>query len=222
MSTHFDVHLVKRTSIFILRLRGHAAGKAFFMLGKCFSVITILSFIYAAFTNNIGALSGAILDGAEKAVALSYSLLGVMCLWGGIMSLMTAAGMIRRLSRALRPALRLAFPYAFSSGVGADEITACVSANMLGIGNAATPLAISAMKKLQSGGDDAFDDMVTLAVLGASPPNIFPSTLIALRRAAGCADPYAVIIPIWIVSASCAVLAVTICRIVPRLFRRRV
>ena len=184
MSTHFDVHLVKRTSIFILRLRGHAAGKAFFMLGKCFSVITILSFIYAAFTNNIGALSGAILDGAEKAVALSYSLLGVMCLWGGIMSLMTAAGMIRRLSRALRPALRLAFPYAFSSGVGADEITACVSANMLGIGNAAT--------------------------------------LIALRRAAGCADPYAVIIPIWIVSASCAVLAVTICRIVPRLFRRRV
>ena len=184
------------------------------MLGKCFSLITISSFIYAAATGRLGLLSGAILDGAGRAVTLSYSLLGVMCLWGGIMALLNAVGMIKHLSRLLRPILKFAFPYAFRTKTAEDEIVACVSANLLGIGNAATPLAISAMKKMRedSGSDEATDDMITLAVLGTAPPNLFPSTLVALRSAAGCSDPYSVIVPIWIVSTLTSLFGVVLCR----------
>lgn len=184
------------------------------MLGRCFSVLVILSFIFAAATGNLPALSGAILDGASKAVTLSISLLGIMCLWGGIMSLLSASGIISRLSRLLRPVLVHVFPHAFKTGIGADEIVACVSANLFGIGNAATPLAITAMKRMQeeNKSDTATDDMVTLSVLGTASFNLFPSTLVALRRAAGAADPYAVIIPIWITSAAGCIAAIILSR----------
>lgn len=187
------------------------------MLGKCFAFLVIVSFIFALYTGNISALSGAILDGAAKAVSISYSLLGIMCLWGGIMSLLSASGIISHLSRILRPVLRLAFPHAAESGIAEEEIVACVSANLFGLGNAATPLAISAMKRMQeeNNSDTATDDMVTLSVLGTASFNIFPSTLIALRRAAGSADPYSVIIPIWITSAACCIVAILLCRLIP-------
>lgn len=132
------------------------------------------------------------------------------------MSLLRGAGMIEKLSRLLRPVLKYAFPTAFESGVGAEEITANVSANLFGIGNAATPLAISAMKKMQENNpspDAASDDMITLAVLNSSSLDLFPVTLIALRRAAGASDPYSVIVPIWITSLFSSVLAVVLCRI---------
>ena len=191
------------------------------MLGKCFATLVTVSFIFALLSGNVPALSGAILDGAAKAVSLSYSLLGIMCLWGGIMSLLSASGLIALLSRILRPLMRLIFPHAAESGVAEEEIVACVSANLFGLGNAATPLAIAAMKRMQEENvtDAATDDMVTLAVLGTASFNIFPSTLIALRRAAGASDPYSVIVPIWITSAACCVVAVMLCRLIPAIIR---
>ncbi len=196
------------------------------MLGKCFGVIVSVSFVFALLTGNVSALSGAVLDGASKAVTLSVSLCGIMCLWGGVMSALSASGVIGALSRTLRPILRHVFPDAFRTGVAENEIVACVSANLFGLGNAATPLAVSAMKRMReaSGSDAATDDMVTLAVLGTSSFTLFPSTLIALRRAAGAADPYSVIVPIWLTSALCCVLSVALCRIsaaVSGLRRRR-
>ncbi len=191
------------------------------MLGKCFGAMIFISFAFALMTGNMSALSGAILDGASKAVTLSISLCGIMCLWGGVMSALTAAGVTDAMSRLLRPVLRLAFPDAFRSGTAVGEITACVGANLLGLGNAATPLAVAAMKKMRetSLSSTATDDMVTLTVLGTSSFNLFPSTIIALRRAAGSADPYSVIVPIWITSALCCVFSVTLCRILASLSR---
>ncbi len=186
------------------------------MIGKCFALFCSLSVIYSAFTGRMSSLSDAILKGADRSVELSVSLLGIMCLWGGVMALLRHAGAIERLSRIIRPLLRLAFPTAFSQSKGAEEITANVSANLFGIGNAATPLAISAMKRMQENNptpEEASDDMITLAVLNCSSFNLFPTTIIALRRAAGSASPYSVIVPIWITSAACSVLAVVICRL---------
>lgn len=195
------------------------------MLGKCFAVIVTVSFVFALSTGNVPALSGAILDGASRAVSISYSLLGIMCLWGGIMSLLSASGLIHGTARILRPVMRFIFPNAVKTGIAEEEIVACVSANLFGLGNAATPLAIAAMKKMQekNGTDTATDDMVTLAALGTASFNLFPSTLIALRRAAEAADPFSVIVPIWITSGACSVVAVLLCRlccIIPAFTRR--
>ncbi len=194
------------------------------MIGKCFAVFCAVSVVFSICTGNLSSLSDAILDGAARSVELSLSLLGIMCLWGGVMSLLRSAGAIEKLSWLLRPVLKLAFPDAFGSGIGAEEITANVSANLFGIGNAATPLAISAMKKMQQSNptpDVASDDMITLAVLNSSSLDLFPVTLIALRRAAGAADPYSVIVPIWITSALSSIIAVVICRLFAALTKRK-
>lgn len=185
------------------------------MLGRVFGIICIIAFIFAAATGNLQNMSNAVLDGAAGAVSLTISLVGIMCLWCGVMQVFSDAGVIRRLSRLLSPLLRVFFPTAYRTGRGAEEITANISANLLGIGNAATPLAISAMRKMQEDNDDpssASADMITLAVLNTASVSVLPSTLIALRRAAGSEQPYSVVLPVWICSLSCALLALLLTR----------
>ena len=185
------------------------------MLGKCFFVICFISVICAIFTGNITELSNAVIDGASASVTLSLSLVGNMCLWCGIMEVLREAGAIEKLSHLLSPMLRHVFPNAWNNGAAKEEITAALSANMLGIGNAATPFAISAMCKMQESNptpDNATDDMVTLAVLGASSVNLLPTTLVALRRSAGSCAPFKIIIPVWICSTACALFGVFLSR----------
>lgn len=192
------------------------------MLGKCFFALCSISLICAAFTGRIAEVSCAVLDGAQKSVTLVISLAGIMCLWSGALEVFTSAGLIGKLSRVMSPVLRLAFPQAWKTGCAKEEITAAVSANILGVGNAATPFALSAMDKMQSENPNpkcATDDMVTLSVLATSSVDLLPTTLIALRRSAGSAAPYTVIIPVWITSAVCAVFAVALCRLIAPLTR---
>ena len=190
------------------------------MLGRVFGCMCLVSFIFALYTGESEALLCAVLDGASGAVTLTISLCGMMALWCGIMKVFEGAGLIERLSRLLSPLLRRCFSAAYKSGEGIGEISANISANLLGIGNAATPLALAAMKKLQAINPDkstASADMITLAVMNTASLNIIPSTIIALRRAAGSPAPHAVIAPIWIVSAACALLALTLTSILSKI-----
>lgn len=194
------------------------------MLGKTFSIMCILSFVCALYTGNMRALSDGIIDGATKAVSLTISLFGVMCLWCGIMRLFSYVGLIGRISRVLRPFLRFAFPSASKDGRGIEEITANISANLLGIGNAATPFALSALSKLQEANEDkerACDDMITLSVLNSSSLTLIPTTMLTMRRLYGSQNAFSVIIPVWIVSFSCSLSAIVICRIFAYLRRKR-
>lgn len=194
------------------------------MLGKCFFVICMISLVCAAITGNLTGLSNAVIDGAAASVELTLSLAGNMCLWCGVMEVLRAAGAINKLSRILSPVLRMVFPNAWKNDCGKAEITAALSANMLGIGNAATPFAIEAMGKMQERNphpDFATDDMVTLAILGASSVNLLPTTLVALRRSAGSVAPFRIILPVWICSAACAVFGVMLSRIAAKIPRSR-
>lgn len=186
------------------------------MIAKCFVVITMFSVIYAVFSGNIAVLTGALLDGCSRAVQLSIELCGMSCLWCGILQVFTDSGILERISRILSPVLGRIFPSAWKSGVGKQEITAAVSANLLGIGNAATPYALAAMQKLDSVNgrpEVTTADMAAFTVLGTASLNLIPTTLITLRRAAGSAEPYAVLVPIWIASLTCAVLGVILVRL---------
>ncbi len=189
------------------------------MLGKCFGVICVLSLVSALYTGNISALSDAVLEGAGRGVTLSFSMLGMMCLWCGIMEILKEAGAVGVLSRMLSPILSRVFPETFLAGEGSEEITATVAANMLGVSNAATPFALKAMEKLDKANpipERASDDMVTLSVLGSSSVSFLPTTVITLRYAAGSVRPYAVIVPIWLCSLICAVTGVLLCRLSAR------
>ena len=184
------------------------------MLGKIFGTLCIISVVGGIILGNGADLGVAVLDGASSAVSLTNSLCGIMSLWCGIMRVFQGAGLIGKLSRLLSPLLKIFFPDAYKSGEGIGEISANISANLLGIGNAATPFALKAMEKLQKINkkrDTASADMITLAVLNTASVNIIPTTIIALRRAAGSADPYSIIIPIWISSLACSALALLLC-----------
>lgn len=186
------------------------------MIGKCFFVLCALSLVIGLFCGNITEVSNAALDGAAAAVELTLTLVGNMCLWCGIMEVLRRAGAIRALSRVLSPVLKHVFPDAWKNGTATDEMTSALCANMLGIANAATPLALGAMAKLEAENptpERATDDMVTFAVLGTSSVNLLPTTLVALRRSAGSAEPFRIIVPVWICSAVCAAIGVMLSRI---------
>lgn len=189
------------------------------MLGKIYGIICLLALLFGIWNGNAAALGGAVIDGAAGAVQVTLSLCGMMCLWCGMMEVLREAGAIRRLSRLLRPLLRLIFPRAAQTGEGLEEISANVSANLLGIGNAATPMALRAMERLQKHNpkpDRASAEQITLAVLNTASVSLIPANLLALRRAAGSPQPYAIMVPVWIVSVVCAALAVVLTRLFGR------
>ena len=186
------------------------------MLGKVFGVLCLISLITAILSGNVVSLGGAVLDGARSALDVSLSLCGMMCLWCGIMQVLEEAGVMRRLTRLLHRPLVFFFPDAARRGEGMEEICANFAANMLGIGNAATPMALRALEKMQSGNPDpetATGDMITLTVLNTCSVALLPSTILALRQQAGATRPFEVVVPIWICSFACAMLGLLITRL---------
>ncbi len=191
------------------------------MLGKIFSIICIIAVMFGAFSGNGEKLGIAILEGAGDAVKLTVSLCGMMGLWNGVMSVLERAGAVKKLSFLLRPFLKLFFPNTYKSGEGCEEICANVSANMMGIGNAATPMALAALKKMQDNNPDkttATDDMITLAVLNTASLSLIPTTLITLRNAAGTSDPFSIVMPIWITSFASSLFALLLTRLCAVMF----
>ena len=194
------------------------------MLGKIIACLCFLSTVCAMLTGRMEALSAAILSGAGGAVTLSLGLLGMMCLWCGMMKVFSGAGFLKFFSRLLSPFLRFAFPWVFRTGHGTEEICATVSANLLGMGNAATPFALCAMEKMRPcmpAPGVAGDDMITFAVLNTAAFSLIPSGLIALRYAAGSATPAAIILPVFLVSLPSSLFALALCRLFARLFPYR-
>lgn len=190
------------------------------MLGKCFGVLSLISLFFGIICGNMGEVCKSIVSGASKSVTLTISLVGIMTLWSGFMNVLKEAGIIKKLSHFLRPVLRFVFPKSFKNEVATEEITACISANLLGIANAATPLAITAIEKMQNGrkSDIANADMITLAVLGCASFNLVPTTVIAIRQASDALVTYEIMFPVWICSGVCMLLGVILCRILGKIY----
>ncbi len=190
------------------------------MIGIIFAVMVLSSLAFAIPCGNANALANAVFDGASSAVSLTVTLISVMCLWCGIMNVFEKKGLIKKFSHLISPILRIVFPDAYKKGL-CDEISLNISANVLGMGNAATPFGISAMKHLNSLNPTplrASDDMVMLAVLNTASVDLFPATLIALRQSAGAETVYEIIIPTAVTSFITVVFAVVITKIFSRVF----
>lgn len=180
------------------------------MLGKIFGVFCTLSLLFGVLCGKLTDVAAAIPDGAAKAVEVTLTLLGMMCLWSGVMQVLSDAGIIQKIARIFAPFLRHVFPKAYKTGEGYEEICATLSANFLGVGNAATPFALCAMKKMQRHNphpESADNEQVTLAVLSTASLTLVPANLLALRRAAGSQNPFSIMIPVWITSMLCVSFA---------------
>ena len=168
--------------------------------------MVILSLLFGAATGRIDAVSEAALSGAQNAVELSLSMAGVLCLWSGIMEIMRVCGLTDGLARAFRPLMRRLLPEASRDSETLAAVSANVSANLLGLGNAATPLGIPAARRMARGcGGVASDELCRLVVLNTASIQLLPTTIASVRAAAGCKTPFDILPAVWLSS----VLSVT-------------
>ena len=186
------------------------------MLGKIFAILVITSFVFAGFSGNIENLGNSVIIGADDAVHLTGSMLGTMCLWSGIIRVLDKAGFTALLSKVISPLLKLVYPNAYRKSTAINDIAADYSANLLGLGNAALPIGIRAMKSLKKSGnippDTASSEMITFAVLNTVPIQLIPTTLISIRSAHNSFNPQEIILPIWICSIFTTAFGIILCR----------
>ncbi len=184
--------------------------------------MTALSLLCALALGNAGGLASAALDGAAQAIQLGISMAGVLCLWMGVMEVMDRAGLATKLAALLRPILRRLFPD-FSGDRGVmDTIAANVSANLLGLGNAATPLGMEAARRMARRTPGvAGDSLCMLVVCNTASIQLIPTTVAAVRMAAGCETPFDILPAVWITSALSVVTGITAAKLLSKVWRDR-
>lgn len=178
------------------------------MAGIVFGVFCLVSVVCAALTGHSAEIGAALFAGTEDAVVLMLPLAGAMCLWSGILSVFSEMGVTSAAERILSPILSRIFPACADGETqtqegGLAEITASLAANLLGLGNAATPIGLRAMEKLRRSrrmpGRMSRAE-ITFVLLNTAPPTLLPTTLLSLRHAAGSAAADAVLPAVWMVS----------------------
>ncbi len=186
------------------------------MLSKTFSAMIIISFVSALFTGNLEKMSNAFATSLVSVTELALTLAISMCFWQGFMNVLKNVGAIDLISRLLKPLIKLI--YGDVDNETADNISASVSANFLGLGNAALPLGIRAMKSFEKHNEScvASNNSVMFAVLNTVPFQLVPTTLIALRSRYGSESPFDVLPAIWVSSVFINVFAVAVCKLLSK------
>jgi len=179
-----------------------------------------VSVIFGILNGTISAVGTAAIEGASAAVTLCISMAGVICLWTGVMEVMKRGGLSEKLAHVLRPILTRLFPGAAKNEAAMEAVSANVSANLLGLGNAATPLGIRAAAAMKQG-EEANDDLCTLVVLNTASIQLIPATVAGVRAAAGAANPFSILPAVWITSICSVTVGLLVARFLRRVWGRR-
>lgn len=183
------------------------------MLNILWPIFIIVSFIYAILTGNVQNVNNSIFESTSEAVKLSITLLGTMCLWTGIMKIAQNTSFISKFTILLRPIIDFLFPEIKKNKVIKEQISMNIIANILGLGNAATPLGLKAMRSMQEENkkkDTVSNSMAMFIVLNTASLQLIPTTVIAIRASLSSTNPTSIIIPVWgatIVAAISGVIA---------------
>ena len=190
------------------------------MMNFIFAGMILFGIATAALCGRMESVSQALMTECTAAVELALSLTGTMCLWSGLMRVADRAGLTRKLSRLLSPLTKLAFPGLDPHGPAMKAISMNISANLLGLGNAATPLGIAAMKELHALSPlqhTATDHMAMFVVLNTAALDLLPTTTALLRMQAGAAAPFDILPAVWAASSASVVIGVVLAKLLARL-----
>ena len=183
------------------------------MLSVIWTAMVTFSLAAGLFTGAAETLAAAAMEGAGAAVETALALAGPLCLWMGLSRVMEKSGITRALTRLLRPALVRIFPQAAADDQAMGSLCGNVAANLLGLGNAATPLGISAARelhRLSGGGDTASHELCRLIVLNTASLQLLPTTVAALRASLGSSAPFSILPAVLLTSlfsVSCGLTA---------------
>ena len=186
------------------------------MLNFIWPIMIILSIFYSIIDGNIDAINSSIFNSTAKTVELTLTLFGTICLWNGIIEIASETKLIELLNKIISPLINFLFPESKNDKKIKNDISMNVIANMLGIGNAATPLGIKAMKGMQEKNKDKnrlTDDMATFIILNTASIQIIPTTVIAIRMSLGSSDPTKIIFAVWFSTICAAIVGITATKI---------
>lgn len=174
------------------------------MMNYIWSALILVSIICALVTGKINSLSASVLEGASEGVTLIISLLGMMALWSGIMKIAQEAGITDFLAKIFAPLIKLIFPDCPPQSKASKAICMNITANLLGLGNAATPFGIKAMQELkkQSGAKTscATNSMIMFVIINTASLQLIPTFLCALRQNYGSENPLGITPVLWVTS----------------------
>ena len=176
--------------------------------------MVILSLFCGLYTGNLDDVASAALNGAQSAVELSFSMAGVLCLWSGVMEVLNACGLSQKIAGCFHPLLHRLLPQASQDS---ETLSANVSANLLGLGNAATPLGIQAACRMARGcGGTASDELCLLVVLNTASIQLLPTTVASIRSAYGSAAPFDILPAVWVSSLASVTVGLLTARFLSR------
>lgn len=182
--------------------------------------MAVLSILCGLATGRGDLVAAAAVEGAQAAVELCVSIAGMLCLWTGVMEIMRRSGLAEGLSRLLRPVLSALFPQVSKDRGVMDSISANVSANLLGLGNAATPLGIEAVRRMErKSPGTASDAMCMLVVCNTASIQLIPTTVASVRAAAGSSSPFDILPAVWLASALSVGVGISACKLFARIWR---
>lgn len=194
------------------------------MLNIIWVVLLVSGIIIGVFTGNIQAVTDAIMSYADTGVELALGLIGMMSLWLGIMKIAEKSGLILLIGKALRPVMKFLFPEVPEDHPAIGSMVMNISANILGLGNAATPLGIKAMKELQELNDDketASNSMCMFLAINTSSVTLIASSVIAYRLSAGSKNPTEIIGPTIIATLASTIAAVIAAKTFEKLAKKK-
>ena len=177
----------------------------------------LVAIVFGTANGRLADITSALMSGAEDAVKMTLSLVGIMSFWTGIMKIAEGTGVTSAISKLLRPLTKLLFPK-LKDKKALDAIVMNMTANMLGMSNAATPLGLKAMDCLKkySDGTNATDEMCMFAVINTASIQLIPSTIIALRQSAGSLNPTEIIVAVWLTSITALTVGVTTAKLMTK------
>ncbi|MGP4076969.1 nucleoside recognition domain-containing protein [Halobacillus sp. K22] len=165
------------------------------MVNLIWALLAVVGIVYAAFNGTMGAVNKAIFSTLDEAVMITLSLAGVLVFWLGLMKIAEEAGLLRGLAKLFKPFVRKVFPDIPENDPALGYILSNMTANIFGLGNAATPMGLKAMNELKrlSDSQEASRSMITLLAINTSSLTLIPTTVIAIRMKYGSEDPTSIV-----------------------------
>lgn len=170
------------------------------MLNIIWPVFIIISIIYAIITGNLESINNSIFEVGDNTVNLILTLMGTVCMWNGLMKIVENTSLIKKIAKLISPFMKILFPEIKKGTEAYEEISMNIVSNILGLGNAATPLGLRAMKSMQKENKDKnrlSNSMAMFIILNTASIQLIPTTVIAVRTSLGSAEPTKMLIPIW-------------------------
>ena len=191
------------------------------MLNKIWPFFIIVAFAFAIYTGNISNVNTAIFSSAEQTVSLCITLLGTMCLWNGIMNIAVKTSLISKLTKFMKPFINFLFPDLKNDEKISEQVSMNIIANILGLGNASTPLglkAISSMQEKNTNKKTLTNSMAMFILVNTASLQIIPTTVIAIRNSLGSAEPSKIILAVWVATIAAFVTAIFFGKILSKKF----